>query len=100
MPELQNTKIVKNIDGKQYYESAIYPTIDRDINDIYLITTAGDRFDLLSYKYYKDSSYWWVIAHANNIFNGSLMIPPGIQLRIPTNHNSYIAKIEQSQTVI
>lgn len=71
--------------NKRIPETIFYPKIDKDDNDIYIITKENDRFDLLAYKYYNDSTFWWIIAKANNIFNGSLFIEPGIQLRIPTN---------------
>ncbi len=55
-------------------------------NDIYVITTVGDRFDLLAQQYYGDSSLWWVISIANEeLKQNSLVPPPGGQIRIPYN---------------
>ena len=88
MNRYQNTPILKTDTGKQYYASTRYPEIPRTENDIYVFTTEGDRFDTLSQLYYRDSSLWWVISIANaNILNqSSLVIPGGIQIRIPASY--------------
>lgn len=71
--------------GKRVVRSIIYPPIPRNLEDTYVITTIGDRLDLLAYKYYGSVSYWWIIAQANEIGKGDLNIPVGLQLRIPKN---------------
>jgi hypothetical protein len=43
----------------------------------------GDRLDTLSNTFYNTPTNWWVIAKANNLVNGSLAIPAGINLFIP-----------------
>ena len=43
-----------NSDRKRYYKALKYPEIPLSINDIYLITTTGDRLDLLANQFYKD----------------------------------------------
>ena len=74
-----------NVTGSQYYETNIYPGITPTNNDYYVITTAGDRLDLLAFDFYQDSSLWWVIASANALPGDSIFVPVGIQLRIPTD---------------
>jgi nucleoid-associated protein YgaU len=82
----QNIPIIKNSEGTRYYRDNKYPRIPLTINDIYVITTIGDRFDLLALQYYNDPSLWWVISSANeNLPQNSLYIPVGTQLRIPTD---------------
>lgn len=71
--------------GSQYYLNNVYPDIPYSEDDTYIITTLGDRLDLLSFDYYHDTSFWWVIATANALPGDSLYIEPGTQLRIPTN---------------
>ncbi len=44
----------------------------------------GDRFDSLATRYYKDASKWWIIAKANGYVNGTVFIPGGIELIIPS----------------
>lgn len=69
--------------GKRVVRSTIYPPIPRSLEDTYVITTIGDRLDLLAYRYYGNVGYWWIIAQANEIGKGDLNIPVGVQLRIP-----------------
>lgn len=85
MNRYSNSKIENRFDGKRVYRSAIYPKIDVDSSDIYIITNETMYLDSLAYKYYKDVTYWWIIALANNIGKGKLSVPAGIQLRIPGN---------------
>ena len=53
--------------------------------DNYHEVTAVDklRLDLISYKYYLQVEYWWVIALANNILD-PFNIPIGTILRVPS----------------
>ena len=85
MNRYNNIQTYKTDSGKRYLENIIYPFIPETENDLYLIATAGDRYDTLALQYYKDSSLWWVIASANNYMNGSLIPTPGVQLRIPAD---------------
>ena len=81
--------------GKRVSRSVIYPPIPRDLEDIYVMTTIGDRLDLLAKKYYGNVGHWWVIAQANEIGKGSLTLPVGVQLRIPANVSAIIRKFEE-----
>jgi phage tail protein X len=81
----QNIPIEK-INGKRVYQTVRYPEIPLNENDIYVYTIQGDRFDILAQQYYKDQSYWWIISIANaQLFQNSIVIPEGIQLRIPSD---------------
>jgi hypothetical protein len=82
----QKIPVIKlSVTGSQYYETNTYPEITPTNNDYYVITTAGDRLDLLAFDFYQDSSLWWVIASANALPGDSIFVPVGIQLRIPTD---------------
>jgi len=70
-------------DGKRFLGTRLYPNILEDETDVLYITNDTDYLDTLSHKFYKDKNLWWVIALANNLGNGRLSIPAGIQLRIP-----------------
>lgn len=90
MNRYQNIPKIK-IDGNLVYQTSRYPEVQLSVNDIYVYTTQGDRFDILAQQYYKDSSLWWVISIANNDLNQStLVIPEGIQIRIPANYTNVI----------
>ena len=84
----QFTPVYKRWDGKNVYRTTYYPIIPESIDDTYIIASEVDYLDSLAKKYYGDESYWWIIAQANpesNVGKGTMMVPLGIQLRIPTN---------------
>lgn len=71
--------------GPEAYVNIRYPEIPLSVNDIYVYTTIGDRFDTLAYKFYGDQSLWWIISLANQITpQDSIAIEPGLQIRIPS----------------
>ena len=80
---------------KKYLESTIYPKIKATNEDIYIISTQSDRLDLLASRYYGNSTYWWIIAVANNLNDASLSIEVGKQLRIPGNVTAVINEFER-----
>jgi phage tail protein X len=67
------------------YTTSRYPEIPITSDDIYVYSVQGDRFDVLALQYYKNSSLWWVISIANTsqLPQNSLVIPEGLQIRIP-----------------
>jgi hypothetical protein len=85
MGRYSNTLILKNGEGRRYYASNKYVEIPRNNNDLYVITTSEDRYDLLANQYYNDPSFWWVISSANPEYIGSMYPPSGVQIRIPGN---------------
>lgn len=76
---------LKTAEGRRYIKNAIYPEIPETENDIYVITTGGDRYDVLAQQFYGDSTLWWVIASANTSKTDGLIPKPGVQLRIPAD---------------
>tara|TARA_B110000208_G_scaffold73636_1_gene94815 strand:- start:13881 stop:14183 length:303 start_codon:yes stop_codon:yes gene_type:complete len=82
------------INGKAYKRNLIFPEIKPQYSDIYIITTAGDRYDTLAYTYYSDSTLWWIIAGVNKSKKDSLVVTPGVQLRIPTDTAEIIEEFE------
>ena len=89
-----NTPIGKNEEGKRFYKTTIYPQINPQLDDIYLITNRGDRLDNLAYEYYNDSTLYWVISVSNNISQDSIFITPGTQIRIPQNIENILKEFE------
>ena len=86
MPNRYQNIPIEKINGKRVYQTVRYPEIPLNENDIYVYTTQGDRFDILAQQYYGDQSYWWIISIANaQLLQNSLVIPEGIQLRIPSD---------------
>ena len=86
MNRYADTTILKTQQDRPYYKNTFYPNIPLSENDVYVITTVGDRLDSLAYSYYNDATLWWVIAAANNnVTKGSMFPIPGTQLRIPSD---------------
>ena len=84
-----------NKDNVPYKRNVIYPEIPLNENDIYVISQYGDRYDTLAQEFYNDSGLWWIISSANNYQKGSLIITPGVQLRIPANKADAIELFEE-----
>jgi phage tail protein X len=80
------------INGKEVYVTSRYPEVPLSEEDIYVYTTQGDRFDTLAQQYYNDSSLWWIISIANTdqLSQNTLVIPSGLQIRIPNNPSDII----------
>jgi len=92
MNRYNSTPVVSNPLGVKYYKNTKYPEIPYSSNDIYIVSSDGDRFDLLANQYYSDSTLWWVIPIANpHISLDSLYIPLETQIRIPSNISSILS---------
>lgn len=85
MGRYSNTLIQRNREGRRYYAANRYVEIPRSNNNLYVITTDEDRYDLLANQYYNNPSFWWVISSANPEYIGSMYPPSGVQIRIPNN---------------
>ena len=94
MKRYQYTKKEKNKFGEQVYKTTLYPHIKKNEDDLYIRTIDGDRLDNHANKYYKNPNLWWVIAQANHIGKGTLVIEPGLQIRIPTDLSEIINDLE------
>lgn len=96
MNRYQYIPVITSSLGKRYYRDSKYPRIPLSVNDIYVVTTIGDRFDILASQYYGDSSLWWIISIANEeLSQNSLYISEGTQLRIPTDVSNIIRSYNQ-----
>jgi nucleoid-associated protein YgaU len=75
---------LKTVEDKKVLRTVIYPEVAASEEDYYIVSTAGDRFDILSRDFYGTTEYWWVIASNNpHVRRDTLTITPGVQLRIP-----------------
>jgi hypothetical protein len=83
MNRYSNTKIIKKRNKKRRLATTIYPDIPVTTNDVYIRTTTPERLDNLAYTFYKNVEYWWIIAQANNLGKGSLIVPQDTLIRIP-----------------
>ena len=87
------TRTRKKLDksGVRVYTTTYYPQIPIEDSDTFIYTKDGDRFDTLAYKFYGDSTYWWIIAKANGI-RGKIALEPSQLIRIPGNSVQIIEK--------
>lgn len=73
-----NIRIVRRI------ETTIYPEFSTVLpDDTYILSQENDRLDILAKEFYGDEVFWHVIAKANNLGKGTLLVPPGQIIRIP-----------------
>ena len=94
MSRYEDTEQTKNKFGKRVYKTTMYPHIRKRDNDLYITSKDGDRLDVLSNKYYNSADLWWIIAQANHIGKGTLVIEPGLQIRKPTEIGEILAELE------
>lgn len=91
-----NNKIQTNT-GKTRLQTTILPNIVA-AGDAYIETTSIDRLDIIAKNFYSNETYWWVIAVANGLGKGSLVIPPGTVLRIP-NVNEVMSYVTRKNAI-
>ena len=72
--------------------------ITKEISDIYIIYKKNEmRFDNLSYKYYGDANYAWLILQANPELGGyEFSINDGVEIRIPYPLSDALERYENS----
>ena len=81
---------------RRYYDTLLDPTIERQADDIYVICSIGERLDLLAYKYYSDSTLWWIIAAANpELRKDSLYLGAGVQVRVPRDYQRVLTLFQE-----
>jgi hypothetical protein len=90
--------VFKRYDGKRVFRTTRYPKIPVNINDIYMVASETDYLDSLAYRFYKDSTLWWVIAQANGI-KATLKAPTGVQIRIPQNIDDIITRFQRENNI-
>ncbi len=91
-----NAKILRDRDGNRYFRPSIVPNIPLQDSDIFMVPRVGDRFDTLAQKYYGDSTFWWIIAKANELSDGKLALDPNQKIRIPMNIDAILDSVRLS----
>jgi hypothetical protein len=97
MNRYQSNQVFNRYDGKRVMTTTTYPSIPVTDGDVYIIATAADYLDVLSLRYYSDSSFWWVIAQANGL-KATMKAPVGTQLRIPANLQGILARFNSENS--
>lgn len=86
--------------GQDKFLTTRYPKFPKQQSDLYIISREGDRLDLLANEFYQDPRSWWVLAEANNVGKGTMIVPAGLQLRIPfpiTDLLDQLRKVEENK---
>ena len=96
MPSRLNYISKRRNNNKRVYKNIKYPEIPLSVNDLYIMTTSGDRLDTLANQFYQDVDLWWIITTANPdvVRRDSFNLKPGIEIRIPSNVQSVIESFE------
>tara|TARA_Y100001972_G_scaffold12183_1_gene13098 strand:- start:294 stop:593 length:300 start_codon:yes stop_codon:yes gene_type:complete len=98
MSRYSTTSIIKDKEGKRKRSTTIVPTIDATPADTFIITTSTDRLDKLANTFYQDVTLWWVIAAANGLGKGTLIVPADTRLRIPAKTDFLDQVIQANRT--
>ena len=88
------TKIKRDSLGRQVLKHTMYPTIPIEDSDVFIYPVFGDRLDTLAFKYYQDTSLWWIIAKANNLESGVVGLNPTKQISVPIDIEPILVKLE------
>jgi hypothetical protein len=79
---------IKTETGKSRFSTLIIPNIpENTTSDIYIRTTSMERLDKLALNFYDDTTMWPIIAAANGLGKGTIVVPPNTRLRIPNKTN-------------
>jgi hypothetical protein len=94
---VEHISILNEFRGKRYFKPLKYPEIPLSIDDLYIITTNGDRLDLLADQFYGDVRLWWIISSANmNILRRDTVgLKAGLEIRIPFDIQDILNKFEE-----
>ena len=84
MKRFRDIRKLRSNTGKRYYINTILPEIPLSQDD--------DRLDNLSFEFYNDVQYWWVIlaANPNKLRKDSYHVVLGEQIRIPADPVQYV----------
>tara|TARA_Y100000361_G_C10936872_1_gene226729 strand:+ start:107 stop:406 length:300 start_codon:yes stop_codon:yes gene_type:complete len=99
MSRYENAKVTRNRGGQPYqkakrkhlyYGTTIYSDVPEKDDDIYITTQDGDRLDNLAMVFYGSPTFWWFIAHTNNL--STINVEAGLTLRIPATTEKAVGK--------
>lgn len=98
MSRYETTAQIKTENGMRRAATTIVKIPLTD-SDQYIQVTSMERLDKLAAEFYGDQSLWWLIAAANGLGKGTLLVPQNTLLRIPPANgiNDYIYKINQER---
>lgn len=91
-------RYVKFISDSQVSSMVPFAEIPVSESDLFIVYDKRTmRMDMLSYKYYGDPQYGWLILQANPQYGGfEFSIPDGVEYRIPYPIDSAISRYESA----
>ena len=84
MNRYSTTSIIQQQGRKRRLSSTIFNPLAPNTSDIIIRVTSPERLDKLAYDFYKNATMWPVIAVANALGKGTLIVPANTKLRIPS----------------
>lgn len=72
-----------NFDGVEFWDLLVLPPVPSHPQDIEYTVKGGDRIDNLAYRFYGDSTLWFIIAVANDMELLPVDLNVGDVIRIP-----------------
>lgn len=97
MGRYTTSKVIRDNNNTRKLSTTILPSEFGADEQTLIRITSADRLDRLANIFYDDSTLWWIIASANQLGKGSLMVPPGTILVIP-EITSVLTDIEQTNS--
>lgn len=61
------------------------PVVNHSSSDIIHVVKEGETLQNIAFRYWKDSSKWYIIAEANNIMNPFTELVTNMHLKIPAH---------------
>lgn len=95
MSRYDRNKIIKDDAGRRKLTSTLLVVPPKSEQDTYIQVYMPERLDLLAFRFYGDQTKWWIIAEANGLSKGTLYTPENTILRIPSNVNGFLDRIEE-----
>lgn len=83
----KTTSVVQGQNDLRRFGTTMIPNILVSTADTYIQVTSVERLDKLANKFYGDSTLWWIIAAANFLGKGTIVVPTNTVLRIPAKTN-------------
>ncbi len=84
MSRYQTSKQIKDKNGKRRITTTIISAVPETEQDTFIEISSADRLDKISNQFYGDPGMWWVIAAANGIGKGTLIVEENQIIRIPS----------------
>ena len=98
MSRYATTKQIKDSKLNRKAETTIITATPPSPSDIYIQVSTPERLDMLAQQFYGDATQWWIIAAANGLGKGTLIVPSNTNLRIPAKTQFLDQVIQTNRT--